>query len=424
MIAVSASAPLLPAIGTVLRRGVKRIAFRHEPTTEPLARQLIVDVSVIVQNDARTGIQRVVRALLAQLMAAAGPDLVIQPVFASRDHGYARAVLADDGRIGNASGRPGVLQPAVARRGDVFLGLDLAAHLLPHAEADLAHWRRNGVSIAVVVYDLLPLLQPNWFPPRTLHNFSRWLGVLARQADHCICISRTVAEALDRALTDRAAGPLPRISTVPLGADLATSFPSRGLPNDMAALRKWLRHHRALLSVGTIEPRKGHRQLLAALEYHWQSQPDSDIALLLVGRPGWKTADLQAQLRSHPEQGRRLIWIDDASDELLAELYRAVAGLVAASHGEGFGLPLIEALAQGAPVLARDLPVFREVGGDLFDYFADDAPQPLAARVQDWLANLRRPDADAIAALPRWANSATALAAILGVPLTRAGTLA
>ncbi|OYQ25073.1 hypothetical protein CHU93_14680 [Sandarakinorhabdus cyanobacteriorum] len=415
-------APLLPAIGTALRRGVKRLAFRHEPAAVPAARQLFVDVSVIVQKDARTGIQRVVRALLAQLMAGAGPDVVVQPVFASRDHGYARAVVAGDGRISNASGRPDVLQPVVARRGDVFLGLDLAAHLLPHAEADLAQWRRDGVTIAVVVYDLLPLLQPDWFPPRTLRNFQRWLGVLARQADHCICISRTVADALASALSARAAAPLPHISTVPLGADLATSFPSRGLPYDVATLRQWLHRHRTLLAVGTIEPRKGHRQLLAALEHLWRAQPESDIALLLVGRPGWQTADLQAELRQHPERGRRLIWIDDASDELLGELYCATAGLVAASHGEGFGLPLIEALAQGAPVLARDLPVFREVGGDLFDYFADDAPQPLAARLQKWLAHRRRPDPGAIAALPRWADSAAALAACIGVPLSRAGS--
>ena len=414
MSAATVPAPLLPMLRTTLRRRLKALTLRFEPVSAPDARQLIVDVSVIVQQDVRTGIQRVVRALLGQLSAAAGPDLVVQPVFASRDHGYCRAILTSEGRITSAS-RNSVLQPVVARRGDVFLGLDLAAHLLPQAEADLARWRRDGVAINIMVYDLLPLLRPDWFPPRTARRFDRWLGVLARQADRCICISRAVAQSLTQELAARGAGPLPEVTSIPLGADLAASYPSRGFPADIALLRAWLRRHRVLLSVGTIEPRKGQQQLLAALSRYWQAEPASDVGLLVVGRPGWKTADLQAQLRYHPEQGRRLLWLEGASDELLAELYAGAAGLVAASHGEGFGLPLIEALAHGTPVLARDLPVFREIGGSLFDYFDDDAPAPLAARLQSWLNQARRPTDEARAALPRWADSAAVLMKTLQV---------
>jgi len=415
MSAAAVPAPLLPMLRTALRRRLMALTLSFEPASAPDARQLIVDVSVIVQQDVGTGIQRVVRALLGQLVAAAGPDLAVQPVFVSRDHGYCRAVLTSEGRIISASGQNGLLQPVVARRGDVFLGLDLAAHLLPQAEADLARWRRDGVAINIMVYDLLPLMQPDWFPPRTARRFDLWLGVLARQADRCICISKTVAQTLTQELAARSAGPLPEVTSIPLGSDLAASYPSRGFPAEIASLREWLRRHRVLLSVGTIEPRKGQQQLLAALSQHWQAEPTSDIALLVVGRPGWKTADLQVQLRDHPEQGGRLIWLEGASDELLAEFYTCVAGLVAASHGEGFGLPLIEALANGTPVLARNLPVFREIGGSLFDYFDDDAPEPLAARLQSWLDQARRPSAEAVAALPRWVDSAAVLMETLQV---------
>jgi glycosyltransferase involved in cell wall biosynthesis len=415
MNAVPAAAPLLPSLRSALRRRLKALTLRFEPGTPPDRRQLIVDVSVIVQQDVRTGIQRVVRALLGQLVAAAGPDLIVQPVFASRDHGYCRAMLTSEGRIICASGQASLLHPIATKRGDVFLGLDLAAHLLPYVESDLARWRRDGVAINIMVYDLLPLQRPEWFPRRTIRNFDRWLGVLARQADCCICISGAVATSLALQFAARSAGPMPEIMSIPLGADLAASFPSFGFPAEIASLRHWLHDHRVLLSVGTIEPRKGHQQLLAALSRHWQSSPSSDIALLVVGRPGWKTADLQAQLRQHPEQGKRLIWLEGASDELLAEVYTGVAGLVAASHGEGFGLPLIEALAHGTPVLARDLPVFREIGGSLFDYFDDDAPEPLATRLLSWLDQARRPTDEAMAALPSWADSAAALMKTLQV---------
>jgi glycosyltransferase involved in cell wall biosynthesis len=399
--------PALPALSSAVRRWLKAAAYRFEPSPVPLTRQLLVDVSVILRHDAGTGIQRVVRALLGQLAALAGPDLAVQPVFASRDHGFCRAVLQADGRVVNAAGHPRARQKVAVRDGDIYLGLDLAAHLLPRVETQLAQWRRSGVTIAIMVYDLLPLTDPDWFAPRTVRNFRRWLGVVARQSDRCICISGTVATALARAVPIN--GRRPVITTIPLGADIAASQPSAGLAPEMASLRQWLARHQAVLSVGTIEPRKGHAPLLAAFSRLWHQQPDSEIGLLIVGRPGWKTSDLQQQLRDHPEQGRRLLWLDGASDELLAEAYAGSAGLVAASYGEGFGLPVIEALAHGTPVLARDLPVFREVGGDLLDYFDDDAPDALARRITAWLPVRRPPQPAAIAALPRWADSAAAL---------------
>lgn len=407
--------PVSPAVYTALRRFLKSFTLRFACAGKPDGQQLLVDVSVIIRQDARTGIQRVVRALLGQLHAAAIPHLIIQPVFASRDHGYCRAVLDPDGRIRNANPKPDVLEPVVVQNGDIYLGLDLAAHLLPYVEADLARWRKKGVSINVIVYDLLALERPEWFPARLSRNVERWVGVLARQADRCICISRTVADALAPALAIRSSGRLPEIATISLGSDMSASRPSEGLPADFAALTNWLESHRVVLSVGTVEPRKGHGRLLAALSEHWHQEPTSDIALLVVGRPGWKTDDVQRQLRSHQEAGKRLMWLDHASDELLSHLYSRVSGLVAASHGEGFGLPLIEALAHGTPVLARDLPVFREIGGNLFDYFADDTPEVLGARLQSWLPAARRPTSEAIKALPRWSDSAAALTACLGL---------
>lgn len=411
---------MLPLSFTMLsglrrRWASRRFDFEAPPPTA--SKQLLVDVSIIIQNDASTGIQRVVRALLGQLQGMSLAGFTVIPVFASRDHGYCRARWMADGTIRMAGGHALSRCRVWPSAGDVFLGLDLAANIVPYAESEIAGWRRKGVSINFVVYDLLPLTNPDWFVTSTVRNYSRWIDAVARQADRCICISMTVAQMLTQELAARSAGPLPEVTSIPLGSDLAASYPSRGFPAEIASLREWLRRHRVLLSVGTIEPRKGQQQLLAALSQHWQAEPTSDIALLVVGRPGWKTADLQAQLRDHPEQGGRLRWLEGASDELLAEFYTDVAGLVAASHGEGFGLPLLEALAHGTPVLARDLPVFREIGGSLFDYFDDDAPERLAARLQSWLDQAWRPSAETVAALPRWADSAAALARCIGVLL-------
>lgn len=383
--------------------------FRIESANHPGGRQLLVDVSTIIRADVRTGIQRVVRALLGQLMEADLPGVTVQPIFASRNHGFCKAAFLADGRLVNASVNSNGLRPVEVGRDDIYLGLDLAAQILPAVESQLATWRHSGVSINMVVYDLLPSIRPDWFSPKLVRNFQGWLGVISRQSDRCICISAAVEQALVDQLSGMNISPLPAIVTIPLGSDLDASFPSLGLPDDSSTLLDWMRSGRTILAVGTVEPRKGHGKLLDALDHIWQSDPGSDIALLVVGRAGWKTEQLQERIKSHSEKGKRLIWLDQASDEFLSKIYQSCAGLIAASYQEGFGLPLVEAAANGAPILARDIPVFREVGGPLFDYFENDKPNVLADRIRQWLSDARPPSTREIDALPRWEDSAAAL---------------
>jgi glycosyltransferase involved in cell wall biosynthesis len=117
--------------------------------------------------------------------------------------------------------------------------------------------------------------------------------------------------------------------------------------------------------VGTIEPRKGHAQTLAAFERLWSEEVD--VNLTIVGKEGWNgsqgtetvISDFIARLRAHSEYGRRLLWLRDISDEYLARVYAASTALIVASEGEGFGLPIIEAANYKLPVIARDIPVLR-----------------------------------------------------------------
>lgn len=366
-------------------------ATAHTP-----ARQLLVDVSVIHQSDARTGIQRVVRALLLQLLMAPPAGYCVRPIFATRQHGY-RYADPDflDPPAPQAPGaallpiqvdaRGGVRAGVQAGCGDLFLGLDLAAHLLPRHQAQVLRWKRSGVKMHVVVYDLLPLQHPEWFNPKTTRNFKRWIKWLAVHADSAICISETVKMELHAWLNTRFGMPptaLPN-STIVLGADIDASAPSGGLPADAPGVLARLRGTPAVLMVGTLEPRKGHDQALAAFEQLWQQGNTS--LLVIVGRPGWKTQALQAQLRRHPQAGQRLFWLEDVSDEYLAQLYAACGGVLVASRAEGFGLPLIEAALHGKPVLARDLPVFREMAVPGLTCFDSETPQGLAGALADWL---------------------------------------
>ncbi len=347
-------------------------------------RQLLVDVSVIYQSDARTGIQRVVRSLLLQLLAAPPAGYRVCPVFATRRQPYAHSHPGF--MTSSVNPEPHEAVPITVQKGDLFLGLDLAAHLLPRHQSQLLAWKRRGVALNIMVYDLLPLQNPEWFNAKTTRNFSRWIKWVAVYADSAICISQSVKIELSAWLGARfglPAGSLPT-STIVLGADIESSAPSDGLPADADFLLARLRATPAVLMVGTLEPRKGYDQSLAAFEHLWQ-QPGKSPLLVIVGRPGWKTEGLQQALRNHPQAGKRLFWLEDASDEYLARLYAVCSGVLVASRAEGFGLPLVEAARHGKPVLARDVAVFRETGVAGVAYFRSETPQALAASIKDWL---------------------------------------
>ena len=165
-----------------------------------------------------------------------------------------------------------------------------------------------------------------------------------------------------------------------MAGDIAGSVPSTGVCDELSRLLEYLRFRPAILMVGTIEPRKGYEAALAAFEYLWSHGPTDAPDLVLIGKAGWKTVAYQSKIRNHPEFAKRLHWFDNISDEGLCLLYQACRGLLMASRGEGWGLPLIEAALHRRPVLARDLPVFREHALANIQFFSDDAPRALAPR--------------------------------------------
>lgn len=373
-------------------------------------RRLLVDVSAILQHDAQTGIQRVVRAVWNELSARSGEAFEVVPVYATARQGfcYAPVDFLSGSRL---SLNP---QPARVRPGDKFLGLDLSAHLLPKYRRQLQAWRKHGATVHLVVYDLLPLLRPGWFSEAAVAHFRKWFQILAQEADQAVCISDQVARDLNERLNDTMSGRRPTIGRLRMGADIAASVPSTGICTQVEHLLNHLRFRPALLMVGTIEPRKGYDAALDAFEHLWRTQPTESPDLVIVGKPGWKTSELQRRIRSHPELGRRLHWCDSVSDEGLCQLYEACRGLFMASRGEGFGLPLIEAALHRRPVLARDLPVFREQGLANVFYFCDDAPAVLSGKLLE-LAELGQRQSASVTGLPAWSECVNGLLAEIGL---------
>ena len=367
---------------------IRKLNARADKPTDLAVRQthdlqLYVDVSVICQADAKTGIQRVVKSVLLELIKSPPAGYRICPVYATRRHAYRHTSLAFMSSLHFVSEENDL--PVQPNTGDIFLGLDLSAHLLPKHQSQLLGWKYRGVKLHFLVYDLLPIQNPQWFNPSTSRHFRRWLEVLVRYTDSVVCISQDVkarAEAILLGQYKFQPGEVP-IRTMVMGAELKVEHFNTGLAADPGQIFEKLQTSRSVLMVGTLEPRKGHEQVLAAFELLW-NQPNPPV-LVIVGKLGWKTQALRDLLRSHPQAGKNLHWLEGVNDELLTHLYAQTWGVLAASEAEGFGLPVIEASVFNKPVLARDLPVFREIDLPNITYFCADSAIGLADAISIWM---------------------------------------
>ncbi|HAU78166.1 MAG TPA: glycosyl transferase family 1 [Agrobacterium sp.] len=360
----------------------RSVALNQAPPFGP--RQLLVDVSELVQRDSKSGIQRVVRNILEALLNEPPPGYRVEPVYESGgQYWYARRFACDILGMSDMPLQDSLLETAC---GDRYLGLDLLPHIVPQNAGIYQDFRNRGVDVFFVVYDLLPVLRPDVFVPEADVNFGRWLDAVTTLADGVICISRAVADELVTWLEQRETrrqAPL-KVGYFHLGADIPATSSNRDGDDQPNEVLSAMLGAPSILMVGTIEPRKAHAQALAAFERLWAE--GTAVNLVIVGKQGWMVEALVERLRNHPEKGRRLFWIEGANDALLLRIYAAATALLAASEGEGFGLPLIEAAQHGLPIIARDLDVFKEVAGEHAFYFNGTAPEMLAARLAEWLS--------------------------------------
>jgi glycosyltransferase involved in cell wall biosynthesis len=374
-------------------------------------RQLLVDVSAMVQLDMKTGISRVVRSILLSLLEEPPAGYRVEPVYADGAGGRYRYARQFGFSIVGAE-NPGLDDAPIEHQpGDIFLGLDLSPSTTTHNAALLDEMRERGMRVCFVLYDMLPLLQREAFAYGSSEYFERYLETIARRADGLVCISRAVADELltwIKAHPPLRATPL-QISYFHLGADIGASVPSMGLQPNADQVFKQIAQRPTLLMVGTVEPRKGHEQALTACELLWVQ--GVKVNLVIVGKPGWLVERLLKKLDNHPQLGTQLFWFPSASDEMLTKLYEACSALLAASSGEGFGLPLIEAARHGLPIIARDLPVFREVSGEYAFYFTGNSGLDLAQAISLWITLYEAGQIQPSAGMPwlSWCESARQL---------------
>jgi alpha-1,2-rhamnosyltransferase len=265
-------------------------------------------------------------------------------------------------------------EPLQANAGDVLVLLDSSwdAENFPV----IAQCKHQGMQIVVVVYDVVSITHPHFFSDRAARVFEEWFAWMALEADGFMCISKSARDEVIREAARYAPHANPWFSYFYLGADLDKSDATGKV---RPSLQRMYTERPVYLMVSTIEPRKNHAYLLDAFDILWAR--GIDASLCIIGRIGWKCEHVLERIANHPEHGRRLLVYHDADDSELEYCYRHAHSLVFSSFTEGFGLPLVEAMERGLPVMASNIPVFREICDGFAAYFDLDDPDSLAKLV-------------------------------------------
>jgi alpha-1,3-rhamnosyl/mannosyltransferase len=232
-----------------------------------------------------------------------------------------------------------------------------------------------------VVYDMTTF-EPSMRPNRRSTVIERaTLGHAVRRSAAIVAISQATADALAerfpraRALT----------TVAPLGVAPALARRTGGQESDGSELAG-LPAPGFVLAVGTLEPRKNLPRLVAAYALMPQAVQAAH-PLAVVGALGWETGETLGALRS---LGERSVQLGYVSDEALRELYARCAVFAYPSLGEGFGLPVLEAMAAGAAVLTSELSSLPEVGGAAVEYVDPFDVEGMASALERLLADEQR----------------------------------
>lgn len=195
----------------------------------------------------------------------------------------------------------------------------------------------------VTIHDLSYIVAPQYAEPSLVAYLQSAVPRSLQRASQIITVSASVAAEL--------------VETYPFAEGRVRAIPNGVRPLTSNRTRQAESSPPTILIVGTIEPRKNLVTLLDAMHYVWHDLPDAQ--LVVAGRIGWRSEEIMGKLREACLTSR-VTFVEAPSDTQLALLFEEASLFVYPSAHEGFGLPLLEAMARNVPVITSDIPALRE----------------------------------------------------------------
>lgn len=331
------------------------------------------DISSFINQPSLTGIQRVVAEVFVRLVKAGELSLAIlhydqredlfdvmteKQIFQCLRDGDKDIAFSDCCKVGVDD----------FKEGDLLFDLDSVWDTVTPKRTDLyPRLKRRGVKIISYVYDITPVLAPRLTDLGVVHFFSYFIAAAVGYAD--VIMSETesgIAEVNE--LKKRLGLPVVPGYATWLGCDFTKREIGDFEPDATLAAAT---ERRFVLMVGTLQPLKNHDVVLDAFE---KSLFKKGLSLVIAGKVGWDVDRLVKRIESHPLLNKQLFLLTRLDDASINYLYKKAFCLAFSTIREGFGLPTVEALQHGTPVLESNMPVLREVGGDFCRYFDPKSP--------------------------------------------------
>jgi glycosyltransferase involved in cell wall biosynthesis/SAM-dependent methyltransferase len=361
-------------------------------------RKIFVDCSYLsAHQELNTGIQRVVRRVIENLETLSKyQDFEVIPVDISNNQFFRVSRDSLDHKKSNIELSSRVVRKIKERsksiplfqnrkidlnptKDDILLLLDSTwySNIWPTVEM----LKRKNLKVVAVIYDLIPITNAEFCDDFLAQVFKQWFEDSLNYVDGYISISDTVREDLISFLYKN----FPKRVTKKsfdyflLGDD----FKYKSIDN--FSLREELKDifeaRPTYLIVSTVEPRKNHKYLLDVFDKLWED--NIDVNLVIVGRVGWKVEEIMERIQKHKLLNKKLFHLSNINDRELLYCYQNSKMLLFPSIIEGFGLPIIESLSNSLPVLASNIPIHREVGGDNIGYFDISNPIDLVNQIKE-----------------------------------------
>ncbi len=345
----------------------------------------------------RTGIARVIESLAYALVAVSDCNITFcAGEYNQEAEGYVRSstqlshipfisngckqwMLRTHDTLGQKLGtQAGVPSPALRalKKALYFLDRTVGQTAFPMSatamkEADIYHStfqplpqqvKRSQLAKMLTIYDLIPILYPQYYGNDTfLQDFLKQAVYSLSPQDYALCIS----QATKNDFCSYTGHDPTRAFVTHLAADSALFYPCTDQDARCAVLQKYsLPDQPYLLSLSTLEPRKNIEHVIRCFVQLVKEQNIADLCLVLAGAKGWNYERVFAELDAAQDVKNRIIITGRVEDEDLAALYSGAMAFTYMSHYEGFGLPPLEAMQCGVPVITSNTSSLPEVVGD------------------------------------------------------------
>lgn len=257
----------------------------------------------------------------------------------------------------------------ILQQNDILILID--ATWLNNNYKQLTELKSKRVKIVVLIYDIVALVHPEFCTVDVAIASKDWYEKAVKYIDGYIAISKSVKEEIQACLKKG------NFDYFYLGTDFSTDYNEADVSLEF---KNFFKNKNTYLTVSTIEPRKNHAYILDTFDILWSN--DEDVTYIMIGREGWNTKSLINRIKTHKQYNKKLFLLTEVDDNALVYAYKNAKALLFASHAEGFGLPIIESLFYRLPVIASDIPIHREIGGENILYFDLSNPKSLLSILQ------------------------------------------